>query len=147
MYFDYQQLCERWTSLLSFMSHDREQHSSRIQSPSPQLSPAACNAEDCSKPPPSGMFLPTATVQSKPLLTGTLTSAEFSGQEDSTTPIMMPGTIRHNCLHFSHQESSSTIWSIRGSLIYPHWEHYHNVNNPNTDSQEMYFLLSKDSSC
>lgn len=32
------------------------------------------------------MLSPKATAQSKPLYTGTLTSAEVSGQEDSTTP-------------------------------------------------------------
>lgn len=54
--------------------------------PSLQLSNAACNVAGCSKPLPSGALCPKATAQSKPLHTGTLTSAEFSGQEASTTP-------------------------------------------------------------
>jgi hypothetical protein len=56
----------------------------RYSLPSPQLPSNACEAKDCSKLLPSGMFFPKATVQSKPLLTGTLTSAEFSGQDNST---------------------------------------------------------------
>lgn len=93
----------KMVSLLSFITHDRQQHCLQISLHSPQLSSRACKARGGSKRLPSGVLFPKATVQSKPLLTGTLISTEFSGQKILLL-LQWYRKLTRNYVHSSHQE-------------------------------------------
>lgn len=83
-----QRFSERWLPRCHLLAMTGSHSSSRHSLPSPQLSSNACEAKSALRAPSFWNALPKGNSSKNPLLAGALTSAETSGQDNSTPGVM-----------------------------------------------------------